>query len=69
MEPSQETNIKVPFISKLAYGFGDVGCNFSWMFVGNFLMIFYTDICGYLRHFYGHRFHPDAGLPVLGRHQ
>ena len=36
METSQETNIKVPFISKLAYGFGDVGCNFSWMFVGNF---------------------------------
>lgn len=42
----QETNIKVPFISKLAYGMGDVGCNFSWMFVGNFLMIFYTDVCG-----------------------
>lgn len=35
---------KVPFISKLAYGMGDVGCNFSWMFVGNFLMIFYTDV-------------------------
>lgn len=42
----QDTNIKIPFISKLAYGFGDVGCNFSWMFVGNFLMIFYTDVCG-----------------------
>ena len=37
---------KVPFISKLAYGFGDVGCNFSWMFVSNFLMIFYTDVFG-----------------------
>ena len=36
----------VPFISKLAYGMGDVGCNFSWMFVGNFLMIFYTDVFG-----------------------
>ncbi len=34
METSQETNIKVPFISKLAYGFGDVGCNFSWMVCG-----------------------------------
>ena len=41
-----DTNIKVPFISKLAYGMGDVGCNFSWMFVGNFLMIFYTDVFG-----------------------
>ena len=24
---------RVPFISKFAYGMGDVGCNFSWMFV------------------------------------
>ena len=31
------TNVKVPLISKIAYGMGDVGCNFSWMFVGNFL--------------------------------
>lgn len=30
---------RVPFISKIAYGMGDVGCNFSWMFVSNFLMI------------------------------
>ena len=36
----------VPFISKFAYGMGDVGCNFSWMFVSNFLMIFYTDVFG-----------------------
>lgn len=40
------TGGRVPFISKLAYGMGDVGCNFSWMFVGNFLMIFYTDVFG-----------------------
>lgn len=37
---------RVPFISKIAYGMGDVGCNFSWMFVSNFLMIFYTDVFG-----------------------
>lgn len=41
-----ETNVKVPLLSKFAYGMGDVGCNFSWMFVGNFLMIFYTDVFG-----------------------
>lgn len=41
-----KTDIKVPLISKIAYGMGDVGCNFSWMFVGNFLMIFYTDVFG-----------------------
>lgn len=43
---NNETNVKVPLISKIAYGMGDVGCNFSWMFVGNFLMIFYTDVFG-----------------------
>lgn len=43
---SGNTNVKVPFIGKIAYGMGDVGCNFSWMFVGNFLMIFYTDVFG-----------------------
>lgn len=42
----EKTNIKVSLLSKIAYGFGDVGCNFSWMFVSNFLMIFYTDVCG-----------------------
>ena len=43
---SENKNGKVPLISKIAYGFGDVGCNFSWMFVSNFLMIFYTDVFG-----------------------
>ena len=42
----KKTDVKVPLISKIAYGMGDVGCNFSWMFVGNFLMIFYTDVLG-----------------------
>lgn len=37
---------RLPLLSKFAYGMGDVGCNFSWMFVGNFLMIFYTDAFG-----------------------
>ena len=41
-----DTQAKVPFLSKLAYGMGDVGCNFSWMFVGVFLMKFYTDVFG-----------------------
>ena len=43
---NKDTNIKVTLLSKVAYGMGDVGCNFSWMFVGNFLMIFYTDVFG-----------------------
>ena len=43
---NQNKQGRVPLIRKLAYGMGDVGCNFSWMFVGNFLMIFYTDVFG-----------------------
>lgn len=46
MVDKKDLNGKVPLISKIAYGMGDVGCNFSWMFVGNFLMIFYTDVFG-----------------------
>lgn len=43
---NQNKQGRMPLISKVAYGMGDVGCNFSWMFVGNFLMIFYTDVFG-----------------------
>ena len=32
----ESKNGKVPLISKIAYGFGDVGCNFSWMFVNQY---------------------------------
>lgn len=28
----KNTDVKVPLISKIAYGMGDVGCNFSWIF-------------------------------------
>ena len=45
-KPSLAPAGKVPLISKIAYGFGDVGCNFSWSFVVAFLMIFYTDVFG-----------------------
>ena len=38
---SENKNGKVPLISKIAYGFGDVGCNFICILVINFLMIFY----------------------------
>jgi sugar (glycoside-pentoside-hexuronide) transporter len=59
-EQNDKTNIKLPFISKAAYGMGDVGCNFSWMFVGNFLMIFYTDV-------FGIAMSAVAGLMLLSR--
>lgn len=43
---NESKDMKIPVLSRIAYGFGDVGCNFSWMFVSNFLMIFYTDVFG-----------------------
>ena len=42
---SENKNGKVPLISKIAYGFGDVGCNFSWMFVSNFSDDIFIQTC------------------------
>lgn len=62
---SENRSGKVPLISKIAYGFGDVGCNFSWMFVSNFLMIFlYRCIWNQ----YGSSVCTDAVFPILGCH-
>ena len=59
---SKNENVKVPLISKIAYGFGDVGCNFSWMFVSNFLMILHRRIWNQ----YGSSLCPDAVFKILG---
>ncbi|HCL02378.1 MAG TPA: sugar transporter [Lachnoclostridium phytofermentans] len=37
---------KVSFKEKLAFGFGDVGCNFVWTTVSAFLTLYYTDNVG-----------------------
>lgn len=60
---SKNENVKVPLISKIAYGFGDVGCNFSWMFVSNFLMIF---LHRRIRNQYGSSLCSDAVFEILG---
>lgn len=39
-------NVKMSKMTVFAYGMGDFGNNFSWMFVGSFLMIFLSDHCG-----------------------
>ena len=62
---SENINGKVPLISKIAYGFGDVGCNFSWMFVSNFLMIFYRRV----RNQYGGGVSTYAFFKILGCNQ
>ena len=61
----ESKNGKVPLISKIAYGFGDVGCNFSWMFVSNFLMIFYTDVFGISRLCQHLCFFQDSGMQSM----
>lgn len=38
--------VKVPFLTKVAYGCGDVACNISFGVVGTFLTLFYTDYMG-----------------------
>ncbi|MGH4038648.1 MAG: MFS transporter [Sphaerochaeta sp.] len=36
----------VPFHEKLAYGFGDAGCNFIWSTISMFVTMYYTDSVG-----------------------
>lgn len=38
--------LKIPFLTKFAYGCGDVACNISFGVVGTFLTLFYTDYMG-----------------------
>ena len=57
---NESNNGKVPLISKIAYGFGDVGCNFSWMFVSNDLL--YRRVWNQ----YGCSVSPDALFKILG---
>ena len=60
---NESNNGKVPLISKIAYGFGDVGCNFSWMFVSNFFNDFlYRCIWNQ----YGGSISINAFLKILG---
>src|SRR5699024_5952668 len=40
------TNVKVRLMSKIAYGMGDVGSSFSWVFGENFPMRYDMDECG-----------------------
>ena len=44
MNDNQNTYIKLGPWRKIAFAFGDMGCNFSWALTSSFLMIFYTDV-------------------------
>ena len=41
-----EANKKLTFKEKSAYAIGDFGNNFSWTFISNFLLYFWTDVLG-----------------------
>ena len=57
---------KIPLISKGAYGFGDVGCNFSWMFLS---VIFDDILYRRVRNQYGGCVSTDAFFKILGCNQ
>lgn len=40
------TAVKVPFLRKVGYGFGECGSQFSWTLVSSYLTVFYTDVVG-----------------------
>ncbi|MGI6090295.1 MAG: MFS transporter [Saccharofermentanales bacterium] len=61
----------LPVKRKLAYGLGDLGANFSWTFIGSFLMYFWTDILGVTAAFTGtimllSRFWDAINDPLVG---
>lgn len=40
------TAVKLPFLKKVGYGFGECGSQFSWTLVSSYLTVFYTDVVG-----------------------
>ena len=37
---------KLKWYTKIAYGFGEVGSQFSWGMISSYLTLFYTDVVG-----------------------
>ena len=40
---------KLKWYTKIAYGFGEVGSQFSWGMISSYLTLFYTDVVGLRR--------------------
>lgn len=45
-ELTVETNVKIPFIKKIGYGFGEVGSTLSFTMISSYLTVFYSDVVG-----------------------
>lgn len=45
-ENRTNTAVKVPIISKIGYGFGELGSQCSWTLISSYLTLFYTDVVG-----------------------
>lgn len=45
---NQGTNVnkKLPLLTKIGYGFGEVGSQCSWTLISSYLTVFYTDVVG-----------------------
>ena len=40
------TAVRIPFIKKIGYGFGEAGSTLSWTLISSYLTVFYTDVVG-----------------------
>lgn len=40
------TAIKIPFLRKIGYGFGEAGSTLSWTLISSYLTVFYSDVVG-----------------------
>lgn len=43
---SLDVNKKLPILTKIGYGFGEVGSQCSWTLISSYLTVFYTDVVG-----------------------
>ena len=40
------TAVKIPFLRKIGYGFGEAGSTLSWTLISSYLTVFYSDVVG-----------------------
>lgn len=46
MQNNSSIDVKIPFLKKVGYGFGEAGSQFSFTLVSTYLTVFYTDVVG-----------------------
>ena len=43
---AETTAVKIPFLRKIGYGFGEAGSTLSWTLISSYLTVFYSDVVG-----------------------